>query len=201
MGCWFRFVNLMGGHIWIESEGPEKGTTAVFIVKLGICNANPNDLSVKQVASIVNHRSADLHGHRPIFRETGQVAFSSSRYQRSLWTRRDRSSKFLLGFFFFSGKPWSWKKYMLIAAAPLVPKQYCQLLIRENTRMRNVQPSYIVRNLSWNSSRLTFCSVLDCTIQMSVYSYIESSSFLHNRVMSMKLLRCYFYRMFFLIKW
>src|SRR5574340_175056 len=53
-----RFVNLMGGHIWIESEGPEKGTTAVFIVKLGICNANPNDLSVKQVAPIVNHRSA-----------------------------------------------------------------------------------------------------------------------------------------------
>lgn len=84
MGCWIRFVNLMGGHIWIESEGPEKGTTAVFIVKLGICNANPNDLSVKQVAPIVNHRSADLHGHRPIFRESGQVAFSSSRYQRSL---------------------------------------------------------------------------------------------------------------------
>lgn len=74
----------MGGHIWIESEGPDKGTTAMFIVKLGICNANPNDLSVKQVAPIVNHRSADLHGQRPIFRETGQVAFSNSRYQRSL---------------------------------------------------------------------------------------------------------------------
>ncbi|XP_023513639.1 ethylene response sensor 1-like isoform X2 [Cucurbita pepo subsp. pepo] len=79
-----RFANLMGGHIWIESDGPEKGTTGVFIVKLGICNANPNDLSIKRVASVVNHRSADLHGHRPIFRETDQVAFSSSRYQRSL---------------------------------------------------------------------------------------------------------------------
>nr|AJR29337.1 ethylene receptor ERS1 [Cucumis sativus] len=79
-----RFINLMGGHIWIESEGPDKGTTAVFMVKLGICNANPNELSVKQVEPIVNHRSADLHGQRPIFRETGQVPFSNSRYQRSL---------------------------------------------------------------------------------------------------------------------
>lgn len=32
----FRFVNLMEGHIWIESEGLGKGCTAIFIVKLGI---------------------------------------------------------------------------------------------------------------------------------------------------------------------
>ncbi|XP_073312285.1 ethylene receptor 1-like [Primulina huaijiensis] len=31
-----RFVNLMEGHIWIESEGTGKGSTAIFIVKLGI---------------------------------------------------------------------------------------------------------------------------------------------------------------------
>ncbi|KAI4328646.1 hypothetical protein L6164_020982 [Bauhinia variegata] len=31
-----RFVNLMGGQIWIESEGIGKGCTATFIVKLGI---------------------------------------------------------------------------------------------------------------------------------------------------------------------
>ncbi|XWS16807.1 hypothetical protein CRYUN_Cryun33cG0012300 [Craigia yunnanensis] len=31
-----RFVNLMKGHIWIESEGLGKGCTAVFVVKLGI---------------------------------------------------------------------------------------------------------------------------------------------------------------------
>ncbi|NP_001312317.1 ethylene receptor [Nicotiana tabacum] len=31
-----RFVNLMEGHIWIESEGLGKGSTAIFIVKLGI---------------------------------------------------------------------------------------------------------------------------------------------------------------------
>ncbi|KAF2318553.1 hypothetical protein GH714_008871 [Hevea brasiliensis] len=31
-----RFVNLMEGHIWIESEGLGKGCTAIFVVKLGI---------------------------------------------------------------------------------------------------------------------------------------------------------------------
>ncbi|OMO92681.1 hypothetical protein COLO4_17409 [Corchorus olitorius] len=31
-----RFVTLMEGHIWIESEGLGKGCTAIFIVKLGI---------------------------------------------------------------------------------------------------------------------------------------------------------------------
>ncbi|XP_040986174.1 ethylene receptor [Juglans microcarpa x Juglans regia] len=31
-----RFVNLMEGHIWLDSEGPGKGCTAIFIVKLGI---------------------------------------------------------------------------------------------------------------------------------------------------------------------
>ncbi|XP_047954226.1 ethylene receptor 1-like isoform X3 [Salvia hispanica] len=31
-----RFVNLMEGHIWIESEGLGRGSTVIFIVKLGI---------------------------------------------------------------------------------------------------------------------------------------------------------------------
>nr|Q9XH58.1 RecName: Full=Ethylene receptor 1; AltName: Full=PhETR1 [Pelargonium x hortorum]AAD37576.1 ethylene receptor homolog [Pelargonium x hortorum] len=31
-----RFVNLMDGHIWIDSEGPSKGCTVTFVVKLGI---------------------------------------------------------------------------------------------------------------------------------------------------------------------
>lgn len=33
-----RFVNLMEGNIWIESEGVGKGCTAIFDVKLGISN-------------------------------------------------------------------------------------------------------------------------------------------------------------------
>ncbi|XP_010517572.1 PREDICTED: ethylene response sensor 1-like isoform X1 [Camelina sativa] len=32
-----RFVGLMGGYMWIESEGLEKGCTASFIIRLGIC--------------------------------------------------------------------------------------------------------------------------------------------------------------------
>ena len=32
----FRFVKLMGGHIWIKSEGLGKGTTVTFIVRLGV---------------------------------------------------------------------------------------------------------------------------------------------------------------------
>eukprot|EP00270_Netrium_digitus_P021895 TRINITY_DN962_c0_g1_i2.p1 TRINITY_DN962_c0_g1~~TRINITY_DN962_c0_g1_i2.p1 ORF type:complete len:744 (-),score=234.16 TRINITY_DN962_c0_g1_i2:808-3039(-) len=31
-----RFVNMMQGHIWLESEGVGKGTTVTFVVKLGM---------------------------------------------------------------------------------------------------------------------------------------------------------------------
>ncbi|XP_031485646.1 ethylene receptor-like [Nymphaea colorata] len=37
-----RFVTLMGGQIWLESEGLGKGSTAIFIVKLGI-SQNSNE--------------------------------------------------------------------------------------------------------------------------------------------------------------
>ncbi|KAF6141265.1 hypothetical protein GIB67_024349 [Kingdonia uniflora] len=42
-----RFVNLMEGHIWIESDGLEKGSTVTMVVKLGICNSR-NELSWQQ---------------------------------------------------------------------------------------------------------------------------------------------------------
>ncbi|KAI3881982.1 hypothetical protein MKX03_007574 [Papaver bracteatum] len=42
-----RFVNLMDGHIWIESEGIDKGSTATFIVKLGVHDER-SELSGKQ---------------------------------------------------------------------------------------------------------------------------------------------------------
>lgn len=31
-----RFVNKMGGHIWVESEGQGKGTTVTFVVRLSL---------------------------------------------------------------------------------------------------------------------------------------------------------------------
>ncbi|KAJ6686643.1 TWO-COMPONENT SENSOR HISTIDINE KINASE [Salix purpurea] len=79
-----RFVTLMKGHIWIESEGLDKGTVTTFIVKLGLCN-NPDDPSVHQAASRgrASHGSGDLMGHKPLFRDDG-FASSNPRYQRSL---------------------------------------------------------------------------------------------------------------------
>lgn len=37
-----RFVNLMEGQMWLESEGVGKGCTATFFVKLGICDQSGN---------------------------------------------------------------------------------------------------------------------------------------------------------------
>ncbi|KAK6937346.1 Signal transduction histidine kinase, dimerization/phosphoacceptor domain, partial [Dillenia turbinata] len=34
----YLFGNLMGDQFWIESDGPDKGSTAIFIVKLGVCD-------------------------------------------------------------------------------------------------------------------------------------------------------------------
>ncbi|KAK4418101.1 ATP-dependent RNA helicase DEAH13 [Sesamum alatum] len=53
-----RFVNLMGGEIWIESDGQGKGSTVTFIVRLGTCN-NPNVLPSAAVGE-ANHRRDDL---------------------------------------------------------------------------------------------------------------------------------------------
>ncbi|KAJ6338537.1 hypothetical protein OIU76_008081 [Salix suchowensis] len=80
-----RFVTLMKGHIWIESEGLDKGTVTTFIVKLGLCN-NPDDPSVYQAASRgrASHGSGDLMGHKPLFRDDG-FASSNPRYQRRVW--------------------------------------------------------------------------------------------------------------------
>ncbi|XP_057483383.1 ethylene response sensor 1-like [Actinidia eriantha] len=73
-----RFINLMGGHIWIESEGPDKGTTVTFLAKLGICNS-PNESTMQQtaLAGRANQGSANLIGHKPFPRDF-------PRYQRSL---------------------------------------------------------------------------------------------------------------------
>lgn len=38
----------MGGQIWIESEGLDKGTITTFLVKLGMCKS-PSDALVQPV--------------------------------------------------------------------------------------------------------------------------------------------------------
>lgn len=74
----------MGGHIWIESEGLDKGCTTTFIVKLGICS-NP-DLSGLQVAKRgqASSRSGNLTGYKHFGRDNDELGFTNRRYQRSL---------------------------------------------------------------------------------------------------------------------
>ncbi|XP_062019572.1 probable ethylene response sensor 1 isoform X1 [Rosa rugosa] len=81
-----RFVNTMGGHIWIESEGIDKGTLVVFIVKLGICDncGNTTIAHQKVPKGEANHGSADLIGYKPAFRDGYGLASTNPRYQRSL---------------------------------------------------------------------------------------------------------------------
>ncbi|KAH0978221.1 hypothetical protein GBA52_027940 [Prunus armeniaca] len=88
-----RFVNTMGGHIWIESEGIDKGSIVAFIVKLGICD-NPCDTTaahqiapqpLPQPQPQPNYGSGDLIAHRPTFSfRDGCYTSSNPRYQRSV---------------------------------------------------------------------------------------------------------------------
>ncbi|KAK9076558.1 hypothetical protein SSX86_004892 [Deinandra increscens subsp. villosa] len=83
-----RFVNLMGGHIWIESGGLGKGTTVAFLVKLGQCN-HTNDPAMHHVPGMVPNRrphqgSGELIKHRLLEREDYRVTASFPLYNRSM---------------------------------------------------------------------------------------------------------------------
>lgn len=74
-----RFVNLMEGHIWIESEGIGKGCTATFIVKLGIPDRpNENKLSYKPKA-LVNHGSTNISGLKVLVMDDNGVSRSATK--------------------------------------------------------------------------------------------------------------------------
>nr|BAB85633.1 ethylene receptor [Passiflora edulis] len=78
-----RFVSLMGGHMWIDSEGLDKGTVATFIVKLGHCT-DRDDSSAHHAASRGRANNESLmEGHKLPFRDNGFVS-SYSRYQISV---------------------------------------------------------------------------------------------------------------------
>nr|AGG19167.1 ethylene receptor [Pyrus pyrifolia] len=82
-----RFVNTMGGHIWIESEGIDRGSIVAFIVQLGICD-NHSDTTTHQVQmppkGQANYGSGDVIRHKSAFRDCFGVTSSNARYQRSL---------------------------------------------------------------------------------------------------------------------
>lgn len=71
-----RFVNLMEGHIWIESEGLGKGCTASFIVKLG-CPERSNESKLPLVSMVqANHSQTNFTGLKVlVMDENGSVTF------------------------------------------------------------------------------------------------------------------------------
>uniref|UniRef100_A0A7N0SVI5 histidine kinase n=1 Tax=Kalanchoe fedtschenkoi TaxID=63787 RepID=A0A7N0SVI5_KALFE len=83
-----RFVNLMGGHMWMESEGLDQGCTVSFIVKLGFCNSNRQlDSSLSQASHRfipTNYASADHAPHKTAFQGgLDPRGTSLPRYQKS----------------------------------------------------------------------------------------------------------------------
>jgi hypothetical protein len=81
-----RFVSLMGGHIWIDSEGTGRGCTARFVIKLGVCD-NTNTYQ-QQLVPLVWPSSADSNLSAPKVLPDGRGSVSlKSRYQRSVWAQ------------------------------------------------------------------------------------------------------------------
>lgn len=73
-----RFVNLMEGHIWLESEGLGKGCTASFIVKLGIPELS-NESKLPFMPKVpANHGQTNFLGLKVlVMDDNGSVALPS----------------------------------------------------------------------------------------------------------------------------
>nr|Q9XH57.1 RecName: Full=Ethylene receptor 2; AltName: Full=PhETR2 [Pelargonium x hortorum]AAD37577.1 ethylene receptor homolog [Pelargonium x hortorum] len=74
-----RFVNLMEGHIWIDSEGPGKGCTATFVVKLGIPerSSEPKLLLMPKVPA--NHGQTNFSGLKVLLLDDNGVSRAVTR--------------------------------------------------------------------------------------------------------------------------
>lgn len=71
-----RFVNLMEGHIWIESEGIGKGCTVTFIVKLGIPDRS-NESKLPFAPKVLgNHGSTNFTGLKVLVMDDNGVSRS-----------------------------------------------------------------------------------------------------------------------------
>lgn len=70
-----RFVNLMEGHIWIESEGLGKGCTAIFIVKLGIPE-HSNDSNLSFIPKMPVHGQTNFPGLKVLVMDENGVSRS-----------------------------------------------------------------------------------------------------------------------------
>ncbi|BBM97851.1 ethylene receptor [Marchantia polymorpha subsp. ruderalis] len=68
-----RFVNLMEGHIWIESEGLGKGSTVIFIVKLALPE-HVNDIDRQTTPAVQpSHLRTDFSGVRVLVTDDNGV--------------------------------------------------------------------------------------------------------------------------------
>lgn len=72
----------MEGQIWLESEGMGKGCTAIFIVKLGLCDQSSNLKQIVPAARQI-HEDPNLSGSRPPFSDEKEQFPVKVRYQRS----------------------------------------------------------------------------------------------------------------------
>lgn len=73
---YIRFVNLMEGQIWIESEGLGKGATAIFIVKLGIAERlNESKLPFVPKA-LANHGQTNFLGLKVLVMDDNGLVLS-----------------------------------------------------------------------------------------------------------------------------
>lgn len=78
-----RFVTLMGGHIWLESEGAGRGCTATFIIRLGISdNTNAYQQQLMPPAW-PGSGDADSAGPKALHEERRPSSLKP-RYQRSV---------------------------------------------------------------------------------------------------------------------
>lgn len=79
-----RFVNLMGGQIWVESEGPDKGSLVTFIVKLGI-SGYQNELPPTQpnVGRGQERLRSNLFANGPLVTIANRKSSMFQRYERS----------------------------------------------------------------------------------------------------------------------
>ncbi|KAG6684259.1 hypothetical protein I3843_12G054000 [Carya illinoinensis] len=69
-----RFVNLMGGHIWLESEGIGKGCTATFVVKLGIPGLSNESKFPFAPKVPANHGQTDFPGLKALVMDDSGVS-------------------------------------------------------------------------------------------------------------------------------
>ena len=79
-----RFVTLMGGHIWLDSEGAGRGCTATFIIRLGV--SDNTDSYQQQLTPLAWPGSANVEsaGPKALHEETWPPSSLKPRYQRSV---------------------------------------------------------------------------------------------------------------------